>query len=162
MIVKELELIEKFRDMSLVCEVTPKSVRLGMMKINNDFLDSIREAQKLDVKLVDSMVGIDQFEDIDFKLDAQGVLKFRNQICIPDDVDLKRAILEEVHRMSMLADIYTNVIVKLHGVPLCIVSDRDSRFTFDFWKSLQGALGSKLRLSSAYHPQTDGQTERTI
>ena len=64
--------------------------------------------------------------------------------------------------ISKLAEIYTRVIVKLHGVTLCIVSDRDSRFTSDFWKSLQEALGSKLRLSSAYHPQTDGQTERTI
>ena len=50
----------------------------GMLKINDDFLDSIREAQKLDVKLVDSMVGIDQYENNDFKLDAQGVLRFRN------------------------------------------------------------------------------------
>ena len=59
-------------------------------------------------------------------------------------------------------EIYTSVIVKLHGVPLCIVSDRDPRFTYDFGKSLQDALGSKLRLSSAYHPQTNGQTEQTI
>src|SRR3954463_10929695 len=58
MMVKELELIEQFRDMSLVCEVTPKSVRLGMLKINNDFLDSVREAQKWDMKLVDSMIGV--------------------------------------------------------------------------------------------------------
>ncbi|XP_058727054.1 uncharacterized protein LOC131598473 [Vicia villosa] len=158
MMVKKLELTEQFKDMSLVCEVTPKSVRLGMLKINNDFLDCIKEAQKLDVKLVDLMVGIDQYEDRDFKLDAQGVLRFHNQICIPDDVDLKRAILEEGHRISKLVEIYTNVIVKLHGVPLCIISDRDQRFTSDFRKSLQGALGSKLRLSLAYHPQTDGQT----
>jgi len=52
--------------------------------------------------------------------------------------------------------------VKLHGVPSSIVSDRDPRFTSRFWKSLQEALGSKLRLSSAYHPHTDGQSERTI
>src|SRR3954471_24080324 len=64
--------------------------------------------------------------------------------------------------VSKLAEIYVRVIVKLHGIPLSIISDRDSRFTSDFWKSLQEALGSKLRLSSAYHPQTDGQPERTI
>ena len=73
MMIKELELIEQFRDMSLVCKVTTQSV---MLKINNEFLDSIREAQKLDVKLVDLMVGIDQSENNDFKLDAQGVLRF--------------------------------------------------------------------------------------
>jgi len=53
-------------------------------------------------------------------------------------------------------------IVKLHGVPSSIVSDRDPRFTSRFWKSLLEALGSKLRLSLAYHPQTNGQSERTI
>ena len=87
--------------MSLVCEVTPQSVMLGILKINNEFLDSIREAQKLDVKLVDSMVRIDQSENGDFKLDEQGVLKFRNQICIPDDVEMKKVILEESHRSKL-------------------------------------------------------------
>jgi len=61
-----------------------------------------------------------------------------------------------------LAEIYIREIVKLHGVPSSIVSDRDPRFTSRFWKSFQEALGSKLRLSSAYHPQTDRQSERTI
>ena len=51
-----------------------------------------------------------------------------------------------------LAGIYIRVFVKLHGVPLRIVSDRDLRFTSRFWESLQKALGSKLRLGSAYHP----------
>jgi len=64
--------------------------------------------------------------------------------------------------VSQLAEIYIREIVKLHGVPSSIVSDRDPRFTSRFWKSLQEALGSKLRLSSAYHPQTDGQSERMI
>jgi len=50
----------------------------------------------------------------------------------------------------------------LHGVPSSIVSDRDPRFTSRFWQTLQEALGTKLRLSSAYHPHTDGQSERTI
>jgi len=64
--------------------------------------------------------------------------------------------------VSQLAETYIREIVKLHGVPWSIVSDRDPRFTYRFWKSLQEALGSKLRLSSAYHLQTDCQSERTI
>ncbi|MCH88536.1 retrotransposon protein [Trifolium medium] len=61
-----------------------------------------------------------------------------------------------------LAEIYVEQIVRLHGIPSSIVSDRDPRFTSRFWESFQKALGTKLRLSSAYHPQTDGQSERTI
>jgi len=64
--------------------------------------------------------------------------------------------------VSQLAEIYIREIVKLHGVPSSIVSYRDPRFISRFWKSLHEALGSQLRLSSAYHPQTDGQSERTI
>jgi len=64
--------------------------------------------------------------------------------------------------VSQLAEIYIREIVKLHGVPSRIVSDRDPRFTSRFRKSLQKALDSKLRLSSVYHPQTDGQSKRTF
>ncbi|MCI55145.1 retrotransposon protein, partial [Trifolium medium] len=53
-------------------------------------------------------------------------------------------------------------MVKLHDIPSSILSDRDPRFTFGFWDSLQEALRTKLKLSSAYHPQTYGQTKRTI
>jgi len=60
------------------------------------------------------------------------------------------------------AEIYIEQVVRLHGIPSIIMSDRDPRFALKFWKSLQAALGTKLRLSSTYHPQTDGQTERTI
>ncbi|KAI3811474.1 hypothetical protein L1987_21198 [Smallanthus sonchifolius] len=61
-----------------------------------------------------------------------------------------------------LAQVYLDEIVRLHGVPLNIISDRDSRFTSRFWGSLQSFMGTQLNLSTAYHPQTDGQTERTI
>ncbi|KAJ9567114.1 hypothetical protein OSB04_003080 [Centaurea solstitialis] len=53
-------------------------------------------------------------------------------------------------------------IVMRHGVPISTISDRDSRFTSRFWQSLQAALGTSIDLSTDYHPQTDGQTERTI
>ena len=59
-----------------------------------------------------------------------------------------------------LAAIYVHEIVRLHGVPSSIVSDRDPIFTSEFWRSLLEALGKQLCLSTAYHPQTDGQTER--
>ena len=64
--------------------------------------------------------------------------------------------------MEKLAELYIAEIVTRHGVPLSNVSDRDSRFTSNFWKSFHKSLGSKLKLSTAYLPQTDGQSERTI
>jgi len=64
--------------------------------------------------------------------------------------------------MRKLAQIYIDEIVRLHCVPSKIISYRDPRFTSRFWQTLQEALGTKLKLSSAYHPQTDGQSERTM
>jgi len=54
--------------------------------------------------------------------------------------------------MDKLAELYVREVVRLHGVPESIVSDRDPRFTSQFWQSLQAALGTQLRMSSAYHP----------
>ncbi|KAL6196034.1 hypothetical protein ACLB2K_031651 [Fragaria x ananassa] len=56
--------------------------------------------------------------------------------------------------------LYVKEIVRLHGVPTSIVSDRDPRFTSKFWGDFQKAMGTTLDMSTAFHPQTDGQTER--
>lgn len=66
------------------------------------------------------------------------------------------------YSLERLTQLYIKEIVRLHGVPSSIISDRDPRFTSRFWGSLHQALGTKLRMSSAYHPQTDGQSDRTI
>ena len=58
--------------------------------------------------------------------------------------------------------LYIREIVRLHGVLVSIVSDRDLRFTAHFWKSFQKAMGTRLTMSTAFHPHTDGQSERTI
>ena len=59
-----------------------------------------------------------------------------------------------------LAEIFLHQVVRHHGVPTSIVSDRDPRFTSIFWRSLWQQLGTRLAMSTAFHPQTDGQTER--
>lgn len=64
--------------------------------------------------------------------------------------------------LDKLAKIYIREVVRLHGVPVSIVSDRDPRFTAKFWESFQRAMGTQLKLSTSYHPQTDGQSEKTI
>jgi len=64
--------------------------------------------------------------------------------------------------LEKLTKLYIREIVRLHGVLTSIVSDRDPKFTSKFWGSLHQASGTKLHLSSAYHPQTNGQSKRTI
>nr|GEZ54868.1 reverse transcriptase domain-containing protein [Tanacetum cinerariifolium] len=70
--------------------------------------------------------------------------------------------IRETNLMDKLARIYLKEVVTRHGIPVSIISDRDSRFTSNFWRSLQNALGTRLDMSTAYHPETNGQRERTI
>lgn len=64
------------------------------------------------------------------------------------------------YNASQLAELMFEHVYKLHGLPKNIISDRDVLFTSIFWKHLHRLIGTKLRLSSAYHPQSDGSTER--
>ncbi|GKC60727.1 putative reverse transcriptase domain-containing protein [Tanacetum coccineum] len=70
--------------------------------------------------------------------------------------------MRETDPMEKLERMYLKEVVMRHGTPVLIICDRDLRFASNFWRSLQKALGTNLDISIAYHPQTDGQCERTI
>ncbi|GKD32771.1 putative reverse transcriptase domain-containing protein, partial [Tanacetum coccineum] len=70
--------------------------------------------------------------------------------------------MRENDPMDKLARLYIKEVVTRHGIPVSIICDHDGRFTLNFWRSVQKALGTRLNMSTAYHPQTDGQRQRTI
>jgi hypothetical protein len=95
--------------------------------------------------------------------------------CLPETAHRKDAILVVVDYFTKMghflptttkatakqvADLFFRETCRLHGLPLKIVSDRDTRFTSEFWQTLMGHWGTELAMSTAFHPQTDGQTER--
>ncbi|XP_050914675.1 uncharacterized protein LOC127129562 [Lathyrus oleraceus] len=154
--VRELELLEQFRDMSLVCEKTPTSVKLVALKRTSGILKEIREGKKIDLGLVNLLVLINQCKSGDFQVDENGVTRFKDRVCVPDVLELKKSILEEGHcgklsihtgatkiltksahfiplrfnySLQKLAKLYIEKIVSLHGIPSSIISDRDLRFT---------------------------------
>ena len=102
LMVRELEMIKQFRDMHLVCEETLNSVKLVMLKLTIGILEEIREGKKIDVGLVDLLVLINQGKLGDFKIDENDVMRFRERVCVPDVPELKKSILEEGHRSSMI------------------------------------------------------------
>ena len=66
--------------------------------------------------------------------------------------------IQTTFMLDKLASLYVKEIVKLHGVPMFIVLDRDTSFTSKFWRSLQNAFGTQLNFIIVFHPQTDGQS----
>ncbi|GJV18820.1 putative reverse transcriptase domain-containing protein [Tanacetum coccineum] len=90
---------------------------------------------------------------------ADGTLCLKNRSWIPC---LDFLPIKETDSMEKLTRQYLKEVVSRHGMPVSIISDRDSRFPSQFWQSLQKALGTQLDMSTAYHPQIDGQSERTI
>ena len=66
------------------------------------------------------------------------------------------------YALDKLVELYIREIVQFHGIPISIISDRDSRFTLRFWGNLKKALSTRLKFSTTFHPQTDGKSERVI
>nr|GEW26462.1 putative reverse transcriptase domain-containing protein [Tanacetum cinerariifolium] len=70
--------------------------------------------------------------------------------------------MKENNLMDKLARLYLKKVVTRHEIPVSIICDRDPRFTLNFWRAFQKAMGTRLDMSTAYHPETDEQSERTI
>jgi len=96
LMVKGLELIELFRDLSLVSELTSDVVKFGMLKLTSNILEEINNGQKEDLELVDQVVFFNKGKGVDLGLDENGILMFRDQVCVPYVLELKKRISEVV------------------------------------------------------------------
>ncbi|XP_058775585.1 uncharacterized protein LOC131649851 [Vicia villosa] len=178
-------LLEKFRNLNLQFEWTPNGVLISNLSIQNELRERIQTSQEYDEQLK-ANEGMS-----DFVRAPDGVILFKQRMCIPNDSELKRMkreiaeyvaqcsicqqvkiehqrpggmlqSLETTHKVIHLARLFIAEIVRLHGVPSSIVSDRDPKFTSRFWKMFHKELGTRLDMSTSNHPQSDGKTERTI
>ena len=102
---------------------------------------------------------------MDFIVGIPKILGNFDSICVIIERLTKFAhfiLIKMTYNAEKLAKIYISEIVRLHGVPLFIISDRGTQFTSMFRRTLHVELGTRLDLSTAFHSQTDGQSERTI
>ncbi|GKE03001.1 putative reverse transcriptase domain-containing protein [Tanacetum coccineum] len=131
--------------------VKPKRVRAMNMTLQLSIKDKMLAAQK---EASHESAGLERRIDEMIELRSDGALYYLDRIWVP--------LKGDDYKMDRLARLYLDEIVARHGVPISIIFDRDSRFISRFWQSMQEALGTWLDMSTAYHPQTDGQSERTI
>ncbi|GJU30962.1 putative reverse transcriptase domain-containing protein [Tanacetum coccineum] len=168
--------------------VKPKRVQAMNMNLQSSTKDRILAAQK---EACDESAGLQKGLDKMIEHRSDGALYYLDRIWVPLKGDVRTIIMDGAHKtssghdtiwvivgrltksahflsvredykMDRLVRLYLNEIVVRHSMPILIISDRDSRFTSRFWQSMQEALGTRLDMSMAYHPQTDGQSERTI
>ena len=99
--VQELELIEQFIDMSLMCEETHNSMKLGMLKLASGILEEIREGQRSDLSLIDRLTLINQGNIGDFRVYENGVMRFRDRVYVPYMPEIKKRILDDGHRSGL-------------------------------------------------------------
>nr|GEW07302.1 putative reverse transcriptase domain-containing protein [Tanacetum cinerariifolium] len=126
------------------------------------FMDLMNQ-EKLYVKFSKCELWLDFVKFLGHVINSQGVHVDPAKVIV-DRLTKSAQFLpkKKIDGIEKLSELYLKEIVCKHGVPVSVISDRDSLFTSKFWVSLQKALGTQLDLSIAYHPKTDGQSERTI
>nr|GEU81567.1 reverse transcriptase domain-containing protein [Tanacetum cinerariifolium] len=135
----------------------------GNANVANAQRDNIRQEEKSEGKQLKDVPIVWDFPEV-FPEDLPGLpparpVEFQIDL-IPGAAPVARA--PENDPMDKLARLYLDRIVTRHGTPVSIICDRDGRFTSNFWKTFQKALGTNLDMSTAYHLKIDGQSERTI
>ncbi|XP_059312991.1 uncharacterized protein LOC132064117 [Lycium ferocissimum] len=96
------------------------------------------------------------------KVDSQKIDAVKNWPRPTSVSDIRCFMVKSIDSAKDYAKLYVNEVIRLHGTPVSIISDRGALFTANFWKSFQRGLGTKVNLSTAFHLQTNGQGERTI
>ncbi|XP_069144367.1 uncharacterized protein [Solanum lycopersicum] len=156
--------------------ITEKRGFLACVEARSSFLDTIKGNQFADEKLSRIRDMVLPGEAKEAAMDEEGVLRIKGRVCVPRVDNLIHTILIEANSSRLtksahfipvkmtynaekLAKLYVSEIVRLHGVPLSIISYRGTQFTSKFWRTLHVELGTRQDLSTAFHPQTDGQPE---
>ncbi|GKA89624.1 putative reverse transcriptase domain-containing protein [Tanacetum coccineum] len=138
-------------------QIKPLRVRALVLtlhpKLPSQILESRTKAIKEENIEAENLRGMDKAFEV--RLDGTRCIKNRSWLPLFGN-------LRETNSMETLTRLYIKEIVSWHGVPISIILDRDSHFTSRFWQSMQSALGTQLDMSTAYHPETDGQSKRTI
>ncbi|GJV44844.1 putative reverse transcriptase domain-containing protein [Tanacetum coccineum] len=166
--------------LSMKERVNPKGVKAMNITLQSSIKDKILADQE---EVSDESEGLQRGINEMIELRSDRALYYLDLIWVPLKGDVRTLIMDESHKsklrlnirgrlaycnnlrfsngnrrdykMDRLARLYLNEFVARHGVPISIISDHDSRFTSRFWQSMQEELGTRLDMSTAYHPQTD-------
>jgi len=101
LMVRELDFLEQFRDLSLACEVTPYNIRLGVLRITSELLGDIKEGQKTGPFIRTQLEARESRRDSSFNVGSDGVLRLQDRICVSNVLELRKMILEKGHRSNL-------------------------------------------------------------
>ena len=101
LMVKEMQLMQEFSNLNLGVQMKEKSIVLEMLQVTNEFFELIKERQAEDEELQKHLERVTEDGEPDFKKGDDGIVRFRNRVCIPMDFEVRRMVLEEAHKTKL-------------------------------------------------------------